>query len=162
MAQWTKFNKPPRRAYLKPLTGKPRHTGIHQQATSELYNNHTNAYNPNHAMAFNTNAVEFAQAFCREFQAVQVKMEQRVNLLFNKLNNHIHIKEKLFNVTLQQSKQFKLVLFWVSGQDTYYFIRYSGTRSLVSVSKPYTGRETAMSAYDSNDIYWLDFIPIPA
>lgn len=160
MARWTRHNQPPRRSYLKRLVGKPQHTGVDKGRMSEYYGR-TQSFNPTHAMAFNPKAMKYADEFIKEFESVRAKIEQRIALMFNKMNVNYTIKERVFCVELQRSKHFRLNMFWVTGQNSYFFIKYEDFKSLLSISKPYGTREDAMYNYENNVIFWLDYIQIP-
>jgi hypothetical protein len=143
-----------RRAYLKPylVTTKPKNQGLSKEGMSSLYNN---VQNPGHALAFSELASKFAIKNEKQFNTIKRLMEIRVRLLEKNIKN-FRIKEQLLWVTLQECKYFKLVLFWNTGPGRYSFISYR--QDLISISKPYLSRASAMDAYEHRDIFWLDFI----
>ena len=144
-----------RRAYLKPYMAKPKNTGLNKEGMASLYNN---VQTQGHNLAFSQAARLFALEGQRAFDTIRGLMETRTRML--EQNKNLQAKEEFLHVVLQQSKHFKLVLFWASGVPKYHFIKHEDFKGLVSVSQPYVSRDSAMDAFEHRDIFWLDFIRI--
>jgi hypothetical protein len=147
-----------RRAYLKPflVTTKPKNAGLNKEGMATLYNN---VQTPGHALTFSDLAGVFAFKNEQEFNKIRHLMEVRARMLREHLHHNRQIKQQFIHVVLQQSKYFSLVLFWNTGAGRYYFVKKQF--DLISMSKPYVSRASAMDAHTHRDIFWLDFIRIP-
>ena len=155
MPRWKKTKTGPmRRAYLKPLMAKPKNTGLNKQGMADLYNH---MQDQGHNLAFNALAREFAGQNEKAFRRIQTLMEIRARMSEKNIHN-ARIKEEFLHVTLQQSKYFKLVMFWGTGAGKYFFVKHR--IDMVSISKPYESRASAMDAHSHHDIFWLDFIKL--
>jgi hypothetical protein len=146
-----------RRAYLKPysVTRKPNNMGLSKEGMSELYD---------HMRHIEGHRIEIADDVMtilnvgKEWKKIKHLMEARCRMLEKNIHN-LHIKEQFIHVVLQRSKYFSLVLFWNTGAGRYYFVKKQF--DLISMSKPYVSRASAMDAHTHRDIFWLDFIRIP-
>jgi hypothetical protein len=165
MARWKKTTRM-RRAYLGSdnITKRPVNSGIHKEGMGLLYNHMPT---PNHSQAFGDGGrltepslhALFAELQERQFNSIKNLMKSRARMLEAK-HIRLTIRDKMMWVVLRNARHFKLVLFW--GSSRYLFIKYQGIQGLVSISKPYPSRDLAMEAYDNNEIFYLDFIRIPA
>lgn len=150
-----------RKAYLRPwnVTTKPKNAGLHKEGMGKLYDH---VLKPTHAAAFNDMARLFAIRNERAWNKVKHLLLVRTRMIEQNLHNQLRAKDEFYHITLQNSKQFKLVLFWSSGMSEYHFVKYEDIKGLISISQPYLSRKAAMDAYlVHRDIFWLDFIRIP-
>jgi hypothetical protein len=157
-----------RRAYLRPylVTTKPKNAGPlaftlmeREDGTKVDVKLNRHVSNPGHELAFSDLAGVFAFKNEQEFNKIRRLMEVRSRMLREHLHHNRQIKDVFVHVVLQRSKHFSLVLFWNTGAGRYYFVKRQF--DLVSMSKPYVSRDSAMDAHQHRDIFWLDFVRIP-
>lgn len=147
-----------RRSYLKSVnvTTKAKNSGLNKEGMSRLYDHMKSV--EGHRLEIDNGTMTFLD-LGKEWRRIISLMETRSRMLVENRHHSRTIKERLLWVVLQESKYFKLVLFWNTGAGRYYFIKVQV--DLVSMSKPYVSRDSAMDAHQHRDIFWLDFVRIP-
>ncbi len=150
MPRWKKTGRM-RRAYVNPPKGRIYNSSL-------IPNLQGRVLAPTHVDPFSELSHFFALNNEQTFNKIRHLMEVRAKMRVENLHHNRHIKDVYLSVVLQESKYFKLVLFWNTGAGKYFFIRHK--TDLVSISKPYESRASAMDAHSHRDIFWLDFIRI--